>query len=130
MLIVEDNELSVQVLSHCLFRMKEFSFEAHVVGSLEEALKAAETTVFDAIFLDLGLPESRSLVTLKCVDAIVDELTQIIVISDQSDDFTKTEFFGRGFRYFIAKHELNPLRLCEMLKDAIQRLDSRPSTNV
>jgi DNA-binding response OmpR family regulator len=84
-LLVEDNAQIAQSLA----RLAQFASEPltiHWVDRLDTALAQAATTAFDAVLLDLNLPDSRGKLTLRTLCAAAPSLPILVFDGEGIDE--------------------------------------------
>ena len=118
-LLVEDNtsdallvEELLSILEHPTFHVQH----AARLGTAEEILAQSE---FDAALLDLGLPDSQGLETVRNFQAMAD--LPIVVLTGQDDQLTGTEAIHLGAQDFLPKAELTEQLLARALRYAVER---------
>jgi len=79
-LLVDDEEEFLDIMSE---RMRNRGMEVVTVSSAKEALGKIEKELFDAIILDLMMPDMNGLETIKAIKAKKPEL-QVILLSGQA----------------------------------------------
>jgi two-component system KDP operon response regulator KdpE len=105
-LVVDDEAQLVRVL---LPSLTAAGYEAEAAGTGRDALAALSATPFDAVILDLGLPDLDG----KEVIAAVRErsVVPIIVLSARDEEQEKIDALDRGANDFVNK----PFRIGELL---------------
>lgn len=86
-LLIEDETGDAYLVKNTLKQSQEIHFDVTWVESLALAKQAFKTSDFDVILLDLSLPDSEGLETIKIAKQIADDLP-IIVLTGRGD----TEF--------------------------------------
>ncbi len=122
-LLVEDNPGDAKLVDHHLDR----AGATHVVDDVSltkleslGAIKDVETEGYDALLLDLGLPESTGLETLDRATDMVSELP-IIVLTGMQDRRKSMEAIERGAQDYLPKSGLDGDRLVRALRYAVVR---------
>ncbi|WP_323674275.1 ATP-binding protein [Halorubellus sp. PRR65] len=123
-LIVEDNPGDAKLIEHHFARESFGEVGADVelthVESLTETLSALGERSFDCVFLDLGLPESKGLETLKrALDAEPD--APVVVLTGLDDRELAVEAIQTGAQDYLVKDEIDPRTLSRSLRYAIER---------
>jgi len=113
-LLFEDNQLDANLVSEYL---ELVGLESNLVLSkrLEEGLEQARTGAFDVILLDLSLPDSRGIDTLKAIREVARE-SVVIVLTGSEDDALSLEALQAGAQDYLFKDKLN----AEVLRRSIQ----------
>lgn len=123
-LLIEDNPGDANLVEHHLRRgsfpgVPEQHNITHV-ESLEAALDSVDTSSFDVVLLDLGLPECNGIETL---DAFLPEVSDIpvIVLTGLDDKETAVEAIQRGAQDYLPKDDLSTGLLMRAIRYAIER---------
>jgi two-component system cell cycle sensor histidine kinase/response regulator CckA len=119
-LIIEDDLNIVKAISRMFSRQKEASFELLHADCLKVGMDLLSQTRFDAILLDLTLPDSQGLSTFE---AIKPKCTYIpvIVMTGMTDNQLAPNALKNGAQDFIYKPELDQDRLIKSIFYAIER---------
>jgi diguanylate cyclase (GGDEF)-like protein len=119
-LIVEDNPGDERLIRQALSEDPHRKFEVTSARTLDGALELAQTMPVDAILLDLHLPDSSGLASVKTL-ALAVPRTPILVITGVDDDSLAIEVSGHGAQAFIIKGSDQPLALSRAIRCAIAR---------
>lgn len=124
-LLVEDNPADSFYVSKLLSsvrgpaeRLGRFTTES--VSSLDEALKALAGKRHDVVLLDLTLPDSRGIETLRAVRGAAHDLP-IVVFTGVADVDVSLEALTLGAQDFLSKDNLGPEIVTRTLRYAIER---------
>ena len=90
------------------------------VPALAPALERLQHARFDAVLLDLGLPDSEGLSTLVAVAQAVPALP-IVVLTGRSDEELSRAALRQGAQDYVIKGETDPDQLARALRYAIDR---------
>ncbi len=104
LLLVEDNPGDADLARERLTSVPDYAFEITQVTHLRDAIKALETSSVDAVILDLNLPDSQGLETLKRLRKIHKEMA-IIVLSGANDEALRRDVLREGAQEFMSKNE-------------------------
>ncbi len=85
-LLVEDNDDDVALITRVLSRFQRIAFVLHRVASLAAAREHLAEVRFDAILADLGLPDSDGLATFSAVHAIARGAAVIVLTGDEREE--------------------------------------------
>jgi DNA-binding NarL/FixJ family response regulator len=118
LLLVEDNPRDARLVEIALSEAPTFRHELHRAASLAQA--RARLGGMDLILLDLGLPESQGLPTLKALlpDA---RGVPIVVLSGQSDPESEAEAMAAGAAGYLPKNRLTAAALVQNIQAALRR---------
>ncbi len=119
-LLIEDDPAEARFLQEILkgFRVKQFNL-VHV-KRLAEALQRLERDGFDVILLDLTLPDSQGLASLKSIIYSVPDLP-VVVLTNTNDDELAIEAVRQGAQDYLVKRKVNGEGLVRSLRYAIER---------
>lgn len=115
MLLVEDNPVDVDLLQERISLLDGLVVDMDRAESLADGLNQLATNNYDIMLLDLGLPDSTGLDTLRKAIEVSTEIP-IIVLTGLDDEETAVEALGIGAQDYLPKSRLNP----EMLRRAIR----------
>jgi signal transduction histidine kinase len=123
-LLVEDNPGDATLVEHHLGNPAVERVVGQTTLTHVESLTAAEETLaadrFDVVLLDLGLPESSGVETVRRVDEMgVD--APLIVLTGLDDSDVAIEAISTGAQDFLPKGDLDGDRLARSLRYAIER---------
>jgi PAS domain S-box-containing protein/putative nucleotidyltransferase with HDIG domain len=119
-LLVEDNPGDVRLIEEMIKTAGANLYELVVVGTLDGALGRLRQEAFDAIFLDLSLPDSSGLATMKSVQGNAPHVA-LVVITGLSDEAVALEALKIGAEDFLVKGQFDGPILVRSLKYAITR---------
>jgi two-component system sensor histidine kinase UhpB len=121
-LLVEDNPGDVRLLREHLAgdgRLAEM-FELVHVDRLAPALESLERTNFDAVLLDLSLPDSEGIGTLLRVRATKPSMP-VVVVTGLDDEALGLQLLQAGAQDYLVKVELTASLLRRSLRYAVER---------
>ncbi|MEO6203478.1 MAG: response regulator [Nitrospirales bacterium] len=120
-LLVEDNPADAELVRE---RLKDASgmspFDITRALTLQEALETLQTTPFDVILLDLNLPETNGLETLKRIRSANSDIP-LVVLTSNEDEPVALEAIKLGAQDYIPKSSMNAVLLSRILHYAIER---------
>lgn len=115
LLLIEDNPDDVELVQLALQKAKRIKFETTPVEQLGQALPLLYSQQFDAILLDLSLPDCNGLKTLSQVKKAAPHLP-IVILSGLSDEGLAIEAVKLGAQDYLIKgqgdHQLIGRALC------------------
>lgn len=123
-LVVEDDAIDFKAVERALSRFHAPAFALHRAETLEKGKRMLDAQDFDAVILDLGLPNVEGLDSLIHFHANAPE-TPIVVLTGNGNMDTASDAVGMGAEDFLLKSELYPERLEEKLRLAIQRNEAK-----
>jgi len=119
-LCVEDNPGDSRLISELLINHHPVLFDILFTSSIEGVKSLAKDSKFDAILLDLNLPDSSGLSTVEEIQVILPN-TPLIVISGSSDEEITEKTLQNGVQDHIDKNNLTTAVLTNAIKYAIER---------
>ncbi len=119
-LLVEDCPDDRLLVSTHLKRGVEESCEVFEAERLSAALQIAEAVPIDICLLDLELPDSCGLDTLKAIHGARPSMP-IVVISGNSDRELALKSLGHGAHDYFVKNRMNPEAISRVVRFAIER---------
>src|SRR5918993_17796 len=122
-LLVEDDRDYAAML---LAELDAAVVEVQVAGSLSQARAELGRTKFDAVLLDLGLPDSGGLATFEALHSSEPE-TPFVILTSNSDDGLSALAMQRGAQDYLVKGEADGAVLVRALRYARERSAFRQS---
>jgi len=121
-LLVEDNPPDARMVQEQLTHTSTLhSFSITHARTLREALTFLHTTTFHAILLDLNLPESNGMETLKQIRK-TNTSTPIVILTVNEDEPLALEAIKLGAQDYVPKSQLTSGLLPRTLHYAIERV--------
>ena len=117
-LLVEDNPADAHLLRRFLTKVEPV--ELVDAERLDEAIRYLQETSFDAILLDLTLPDSRGLNTVKKIHQASSEVP-ILVLTILDDEESAIAALRAGAQDYLVKGQINRLWLVRAIHYAIER---------
>lgn len=118
-LLVEDNPGDVLIFREHL-RFSGIEFELVESASLKDAINKISQQNFDVILLDLGLPDSIGLETLKKLN-LLSLKTPVIVMTGLEDEETAIESLKEGVQDYLFKNNINEQTIIHSIRYSIER---------
>lgn len=117
-LVVDDSPTDARFIE----RMLETSgrFRVATVGSLAECLERLRSDPPDIVTLDLGLPDSSGLATIRSAVA-AEPSVPVVAITGTDDEQTGLQALEAGAQDYLAKTSLRPDLLARALRYAVER---------
>lgn len=120
LLLVEDNPADARLVRELLRECRGGRLQVVHAGRLEHALELAATEPVDVMLLDLTLPDSSGLDTVRRACASVPELP-IVVMTGVEDEDVALRAVAEGAQDYLVKGEIEPPLLQRSLAYAIER---------
>ena len=119
-LLLEDNAGDAYLVKEQLRDIDNCEFQIDEAQYLEEALRLLETKSYDAILLDLTLPDSQGLDTFLAINRQAPS-TAIVVISAITEEAFAIQAVKAGAQDYLAKGKIQPNALYQTIQYAIER---------
>lgn len=117
-LLIEDNPVDARVFRE-IFDRSSGTFSVSSVPSLADAINALRLKTFAVAVVDLNLPDSRGLETLKAIRQVSD--VPMIVLTGISDEAVAIEALRLGAQDYLMKSELDARIVPRALRYAMER---------
>jgi two-component system, cell cycle response regulator len=117
-LLVEDNPMDERLVRLALALDSDRDFQVIAVDTLEAGVGMAQTQSFDAIILDLHLPDSDGLGNVKQI-ALAAPHTPIVVLTSCDEDQVAIAASRYGAQNYLVKGKSDPARLSRYVRCAI-----------
>ena len=119
-LLVEDNSGDRRLISEMLAEASNMTFDVKYADRLQAAMEYLDQNRVEVILLDLGLPDSQGLETLKRVYAQVSELP-IVVLTGLNDEMIGVQAVNEGAQDYLIKGQVDTHLLRRTIRYAIER---------
>src|ERR671911_93576 len=120
-LLVEDNPGDARLVEILLSEASSSAdFEVVSAERLDEAFERLEQSGFDAILLDLSLPDSSGLETVSRMRAAAPQ-TPMVVLSGQDDEETTLQALHMGAQDYLLKGKADNDTMARSIRYAIER---------
>ncbi len=116
---VEDNPGDARLIEEAL-READATYEVTTVATLKEGITLLQRMEPDATLLDLGLPDSQGLDTLRRT-LEVSPHHPVLVVTGLNDDAIGVLAVAEGAQDYLVKGQVEPLVLSRALRYAIER---------
>lgn len=119
-LLVEDNAGDAYLVREQLRNIDNYKFEIEEAQYLEKAIELLQTKSYDAILLDLMLPDSQGIDSFLAIDRQATS-TAIIIISAITEEAIAIQAVKQGAQDYLAKGKIQPNALAQTIRYAIER---------
>jgi len=119
-MLIEDDSVDAAFVNRSLQRRGDNDLELVNVTCLEDGLDALGGGGFDAIILDLNLPDSQGIATVQRTVYLHQDVP-VLVISHGDDEAVNSRVIDVGAQDFIPKSEIDRGRLRRAIDHAIRR---------
>jgi sigma-B regulation protein RsbU (phosphoserine phosphatase) len=119
-LLIEHDASFARYVGEMLGQAREFAAAMRPVADLREGLAALAADHFDAVVMDMSLPDGAGLANVPIIRARAPQLP-IIVAGDSGDEHIALEAVHAGAHDYLVKSQLTPGWLERSLRYAIER---------
>lgn len=119
-LLIEDNDVDAQLTQDLLSEWSTEEFQIVRATTLAEGLSLLSRERFDAMLLDLSLPDAFGLPTVREVHATSPTIP-VVVLSGVSDQSLAIQAVRQGAQDYLVKGEGHPELLARAIRYAIER---------
>jgi PAS domain S-box-containing protein len=119
-LLIEDNPGDARLIREMLTEVPDVSFELESANRLSTGLRYLAKETPDVILLDIGLPDSQGLDTLKKVYAKI-ETVPIVVLTGLEDEAVGMEAVQQGAQDYLVKGQIQSKVLWRVVNYSIER---------
>lgn len=120
LLIVEDSPADILLIKEMLADMKNLPYQLTEVATLKAAIGLLSHTEFDAVLLDLYLPDSQGIDTVRRVVSQSPE-SAVVVLTSLNNEWMAVQAIRYGAQDFLEKQDLSPVMLLKSVIYAIER---------
>jgi Flp pilus assembly CpaE family ATPase len=120
LLLVEDNPADVRAVEETLAAQNTAKFVVVAAATLREALIRVSGERFDAVLLDLSLPDARGLDSLAGMRRRAPDMP-IVVMTGLSDEALAIKAVNEGAQDYLVKGEADGFALARRLRFAVER---------
>jgi len=119
-LLVEDNPGDIRLIQEWMSEIRDVSYQVDSFRRLSEALDYLDRQKPDIVLLDLGLPDSQGLDTLREFRAYSPEIP-VVVMTSLDDEATAIEALRHGAQDYIVKKIVHSRMLWRVIRYAFER---------
>lgn len=119
-LLVEDNPGDAYLIEELLPKVGPVVFEMDWVDRLSKAFASVDAERFDILLLDLGLPDSDGLETLRAMRSHAADLP-LVVLTGNTDEQTGLAAVREGAQDYLIKGQITKNLLIRSIKYAVAR---------
>lgn len=119
-LVIEDSEAQIELIRGLLTQHVDSRFTLSFARSLQEGLTCLSTTSFDAVLLDLTLPDSAGLDSCIRVSQTVPDVP-VVVLTGVDDEDLAISTLQHGADDYLVKNQITPQLLVRATRYAIER---------
>ena len=119
-LLVEDNSGDRRLISEMLAEASNMTFDVKYADRLQAATEYLGQNRVEVILLDLGLPDSQGLETLRKIHAQVSRMP-IVVLTGLNDEMVGLQAVNEGAQDYLIKGQVDTQLLKHTIRYAIER---------
>ena len=119
-LLVEDNPIHARLLQGLLSDRSDPAFAVEAVDHLAAGIQRLSTGSFDAVLLDLVLPDSQEMATFERVKEAAPDMP-VLVLTGLDDEGLAEEAVAAGAREYLVKTQIDGESLARSLQAAISK---------
>lgn len=119
-LLVEDNPGDARLIRAYLEGSSIYQFELSHATDLGNAISVLEKRVYDAILLDLGLPDSRGFASLESLQEQARDVP-IIVLTGLDDEEIALKVVQHGAQDYLVKDRIDEFSVPRIIRYAVER---------
>lgn len=123
--MIEDNPGDARLIERMLEQAQGLVYELTWVDNLTDGIVHLQTKPTDVLLLDLGLPESSGLDTLKTLLARVPTAPTLVVLSGLSDENIAVQAVQSGAQDYLVKGHVDTELLVRSIRYALERSQAR-----
>ena len=124
-LLVEDNPGDARLIERMLEQAQDPVYELTWVDNLSDGITHLKTQPTDVLLLDLGLPESSGLATLRTVLERVPAVPTMVVLSGLNDENAAVQAVQSGAQDYLVKGHVDSALLVRSIRYAIERSQAK-----
>jgi DNA-binding NarL/FixJ family response regulator len=125
-LLIEDSPTDAILVESLLNKVPDFPFQMERVNALEPGIKKLTQGRYDALILDLSLPDSFGIATYESVRESGPNLP-IIIVSGSDDRELLAEALSKGADNYLIKDTLEGNRIAIAILSAIRNRTKSPA---
>ncbi|MBL1211295.1 ATP-binding protein [Geminocystis sp. GBBB08] len=128
-LLVEDNLPDIIIIKKQFQKLQTLQVDLTHVSTCREAIINLQNTTFDVILLDLSLPDSQNLDTVKTIYAHSNDIP-ILILTGLDDEEIAITSVREGAQDYLVKGEINLDNLQRAIRYAIERKQKLKEINI
>jgi PAS domain S-box-containing protein len=121
LLLIEDNPGDTRLIRVMLAESRDMPCNIESVGSLSAGVPRILQGGIDLVLLDLGLPETNGIDTLRSLRKNVPKLPAVVVMSGLGDEKVAVQAVQEGAQDFLIKGQVDSGLLIRSIRYAIER---------
>lgn len=125
-LLVEDNAADQFLLEQMLLSSRLRISKIYIVSTIKEAIQSLKTTEINFVLLDLTLPDSFGIDSLKSIRTLIQRIP-VIILTGLADDNVAFEALKEHVQDYLIKGEINTNLLIKSIEYSIERKKAEES---
>lgn len=126
MLLVEDNAADQYLLEQMLLSSRLRIKKIHIASTIKEAINLLETSEINFVLLDLTLPDSFGIDSLKNIGALIQRIP-VIILTGLADASIALEALKQHAQDYLVKGEIDTNLLVKSIEYSIERKKAEES---
>lgn len=124
-LLIEDTDAIGNLIYSMLSSTKGYRFRIVWVKALSDGKEVLSTQPFDIVILDLSLPDSNGIETLRSLQKVNSEIP-VVILTGNEDEGVALAAVAEGAQDYLTKTHWQPESLARNLLFAVERQRNRP----
>jgi signal transduction histidine kinase len=120
-LLIEDNRADARLIEMMLREARGLRFDLHWSPNLTEGVRHMREHGVDVVLLDLGLPESSGLQTLRRLQSTDVKIPTVVVLSGLTDEEVAVQALQSGAQDYLVKGQVDSALLIRAIRYAMGR---------
>ncbi|MBS1989731.1 MAG: response regulator [Cyanobacteria bacterium SZAS LIN-3] len=126
--MIEDSPTDAILLRAKLQGVTEFSFHIEHVTSLAAGIEQSGQAGFDAVILDLSLPDSHGLATYARLRDVVPQSVPIVIVTGNEDRALLNDALKQGADNYLVKDTLDGNRIAVAILSSMTNRNQKLNT--
>jgi len=119
-LLIEHDTGFTRYVGEMLGQTRDLASEMRLAADLGSGLSELKATAFDAVLLDIYVPDGSGLANISLIKAQAPQLP-VIAVGDSDDEIVALEAVHAGAQDYLVKNQLTPAWLERSIRYAIER---------
>ncbi len=119
-LLIEHEPGFARYVGEMLGQARDLPAEIRLAANLESGLSELQANTFDAVLLDICVPDGAGLANISLIKALAPQVP-IIAVGDADDEIVALEAVHAGAQDYLVKSQLTPAWLERSIRYAIER---------
>lgn len=121
LLVVEDDDGLADLLLEIFAKNPDYATVSARVASLHEGVRRVTEADFDAVLLDLGLPDSEGLLTARRMIEAVTPPTAVVVFTSLRDQGVASQALALGVQEYVVKEDMTSQLVTRVVRYGVTR---------